>query len=259
MNHHLPYYVFLLLIVPSVIVGIHDYKMTERSIEQDMQQALAQTLLEKRRDVITADTIRTFNSHLRWTELRGNATLSLSTSCPTSERDKNEEGELQLQAHCPTLTIWRLSDQRPSLALASMALLWAAGCGIRKRKETVTEKSLASKGASFDVKGTTIGGLTLADNRFLNSHYEMVRFTPMQQQLMEMFFLSATHSLSKAEICEALWPKKPDASETLYTLIRRLRPLLKQNSNLIIESDRNRGYFLKVEDTTKEKSDYPSA
>ena len=37
----------------------------------------------------------------------------------------------------------------------------------------------------------------------------------MQQQLMEMFFRSDTHLLTKAEICDALWPKKEDASETL--------------------------------------------
>ena len=66
----------------------------------------------------------------------------------------------------------------------------------------------------------------------------------MQQQLMEMFFRSSSHVLTKAEICDALWPKKPDASETLYTLIRRLKPVIEQNSTLKIESNRGKAYRL---------------
>jgi hypothetical protein len=224
MKHYHTLIVFLLLIVPSIVVGIHDYKQTEQSIEQDLQQALAQTLQENQGDVITADTIRTFNRHLQLPELRGKATLSLST----------QKEVLQLQADCPTLTIWKMSDQRPSMTLAGMALLWVAGCGLHRRKNMTT--------------GNTFGGLTLTDGRFLNSQHEEVRFTPMQQQLMELFFLSPTHSLSKAEICAALWPKKPDASETLYTLIRRLKPIVEQHSTLEIESDRNKAYRLKIKE-----------
>ena len=73
-----------------------------------------------------------------------------------------------------------------------------------------------------------------------------MKLTPMQQQLMEMFFRSPSHLLTKAEICEALWPKKDDASETLYTLIRRLKPVIEQHSKLKIEADRGRAYELKT-------------
>ena len=66
----------------------------------------------------------------------------------------------------------------------------------------------------------------------------------MQYQLMEMFFKSPSHQLTKTEICDALWPKKPDASETLYTLIRRLKPVIEQNSTLKIESNRGKAYRL---------------
>ena len=52
------------------------------------------------------------------------------------------------------------------------------------------------------------------------------------------------HQLSKQEICDALWPKKPDASETLYTLIRRIKPVIELNSNLMIESERGKSYRL---------------
>ena len=70
------------------------------------------------------------------------------------------------------------------------------------------------------------------------------KFTPMQHQLMQLFFNNTHHQLSKQEICDALWPKKPDASETLYTLIRRIKPVIEQNSNLMIESERGKSYRL---------------
>jgi DNA-binding response OmpR family regulator len=67
----------------------------------------------------------------------------------------------------------------------------------------------------------------------------------MQHQLMEMFLQSPDHRLSKTEICDALWPKKPDASDTLYTLIRRLKPIVEKHFGMRIVSDRGRSYFLK--------------
>ena len=84
------------------------------------------------------------------------------------------------------------------------------------------------------------------NGRFVNAKGCEVKFTPMQQQLMEMFFNAPSHRLTKQEICDALWPKKPDASDTLYTLIRRLRPILEQNTSLVIESDRRKTYELRV-------------
>ncbi len=98
------------------------------------------------------------------------------------------------------------------------------------------------------ILGNGFGGLSYseAEGRFYAADGSLMRLTPMQHQLMEMFFHSPSHSLSKAEICEALWPKKPDASDTLYTLIRRLKPVIEQHSNLKIESDRSKAYRLTV-------------
>jgi DNA-binding response OmpR family regulator len=153
--------------------------------------------------------------------------LSLSTRRSASG---NRQEKLQLQAECPALTIWQLSDQRPSMALASMAFVWAMGCGLHRRKSTA--------------KDSPCGGLTLKDGRFFNSHHTEVKFTPMQQQLMELFFSAPDHQLSKQAICTALWPKKDDASETLYTLIRRLKTVLEAEADLTITSDRARSYQL---------------
>ena len=90
------------------------------------------------------------------------------------------------------------------------------------------------------------GGLALVDGRFVDAKGSVVKLTPMQQQLMEMLWQSPSHRLSKTEICDALWPKKENASETLYTLIRRLKPIVEEHSNLKIEADRGRAYELTV-------------
>lgn len=225
MKHRYPLIVFLLLVTSSVLVGWHNYGVAQHEADSDMQQALMQTLREKQRDVITPDTIRTFNRHLQLPELCGQAVLSLDT----------RRASLRITPHCPTLTIWKMSDQRASVALASTALLWAFGCGIRlRRKEGIRP---ATSGLSF-------GRLTLSQQRFYTADGSEVKFTPMQHQLMLMFFLSAEHRLTKTEICEALWPKKDDASETLYTLIRRLKTVLEAHSDLRIASDRGRSYQL---------------
>ena len=90
------------------------------------------------------------------------------------------------------------------------------------------------------------GGLALQEGSFVDAKGCVVRLTPMQQQLMEMLWQSPSHKLSKTEICDALWPKKEDASETLYTLVRRLKPIIEEHSNLKIEVDRGRAYGLTI-------------
>lgn len=90
------------------------------------------------------------------------------------------------------------------------------------------------------------GGLALQEGHFVDVKGHVVKLTPMQQQLMEMLWQSPSHQLSKTEICDTLWPKKEDASETLYTLIRRLKPVIEQHSELKIESERGKSYSLTI-------------
>ena len=127
--------------------------------------------------------------------------------------------------------------QRPSMVLWMLTMVWAAFCFYHRRKTLPLLTNMIS-----------YGGLCYAEaeGRFYDASGQPVRLTPMQQQLMEMFFRSTSHSLTKAEICDALWPKKPDASDTLYTLIRRLKPIIEQQSNLKIRVDRGKSYELKA-------------
>ena len=206
--------VLFALIIASSMVSLNRYKTTERLVTEDVNQALAKALDEQQSNVISADTIQLFNRHLQIAELRGNAVLAVDTK-------KGFHPRPQVSA----ATIFSLSDQRPSMILWSMALLWGLLCLYQHRR-------ILSLGL--------YGGLALQYGRFVDAKGCEVKLTPMQQQLMEMLWLSPSHKLSKAEICDVLWPKKEDASETLYTLIRRLKPIIEEHSNLKIESDRGK-------------------
>ena len=212
--------VLFALIIASSMVSLTSYKATEKLVTEDVNQALAKALDEQQSDVISADTIQVFNSHLQIEGLRGNAILAVDTK-------KGFRPRPQVSA----ATIFSLSDQRPSMILWSLVLIWSLFClHMHKRQAALG----------------LFGGLALQDGRFVSAKGCEVKLTPMQQQLMEMLWQSPTHQLSKAEICNALWPKKPDANETLYTLIRRLKPIIEEHSDLKIESDRGKAYGLKI-------------
>ena len=215
------------LIVASGATSFGSYRATERLVENDMCQALSSALAQQQSDVITQDTIRSFNSYLQIAELRGKATIAVDT----------EGRYFKAYARCSEATIFSLSDQRLTAVLWTLTLLWATFCFYRRRQELIQMAGVLQ-----------YGGLCYAETEgaFYDAEGRHIKLTPMQQQLMEMFFRSDTHKLTKAEICDALWPKKPDASETLYTLIRRLKPVIEQHSDLKIESDRGGSYKLKT-------------
>ena len=219
--------VLFVMIVASCATSLVSYHATERQVVDDMSQALSSALAKQQSNVITQDTIQSFNSHLQIAELRGKATIAVDT----------KGREFKAYAHCSEATIFSLSDQRPTLILWIMTLLWAAFCFYYHRKDVMQLAGMLQ-----------YGGLCYAeaDGAFYDVQGQRIKLTPMQQQLLEMFFRSDAHQLTKTEICDALWPKKPDASETLYTLIRRLKPVIEQHSDLKIESDRGKSYGLTI-------------
>ena len=223
--------VLFAMIIASSLTSIGSYSATERQVSEDMDRALALALEEQQSDVISQDTIRTFNNHLQITELRGKATLAVDT----------RGRQFKAYAHCSEATIFSLSDQRLSAVLWMITIFWAAYYLYRRKKIVPLLANM-----------THYGGLSFSesDGRFLDYQGQILKLTPMQHQLMEMFFQSPSHSLTKTEICNALWPKKPDASETLYTLIRRIKPIIEEHSDLKIESDRGKAYELKIKITS---------
>ena len=212
--------VLLALIMVSSLVSLTSYQATERLVTEDMNQALAKALEKQQSDVISADTIQVFNSYLQYEALRGRAVLAVDTKRGFTPRPQ-----------VSMATILSLSDQRPSMILWSMALVWGFFCLYQYRRRVTLGM---------------FGGLALQEGRFVDAKGCVVKLTPMQQQLMELLWLSPTHQLPKTEICDALWPKKEDASETLYTLIKRLKPIIEQHSDLKIEVDRGKSYGLTI-------------
>lgn len=148
-------------------------------------------------------------------------------------------------ARCPATVIFGLSQQKASGFLLLLAVLWS-GCSfvyLRRKKQVQCDERLEEED-----KVIVFGNLSLVlrEACFYNTNGERLRLTPMQYALMEMFYLSASHSLSKPHICRSLWPGKDNAEETLYTLIRRLKPVIEQCSNLRITTDRGRAYTLEL-------------
>ena len=115
--------VLFALIIASSMVSLTNYKTTENLVTEDVNQALAKALDEQQSDVISADTIQVFNSHLQIEELRGNAVLAVDTKKGFRPRPQ-----------VSTATILSLSDQRPSMILWSMVLLWSLFCLYQHRR-----------------------------------------------------------------------------------------------------------------------------
>ena len=229
----LPILIFLLLCLSAMATSCGSYRKAERNIENDLKQALAKTINEKGMETMRQDSIRAYRSiartegemmtiavgdetlrrHLRNPQLGEMAFITYTVRC---ERG-GWKVTFDTEAKCSAVMIWSLSDQRLSAWLSVMALLsLALSFRDRRRSQPITMDSFSA-----------------------------THLTPMQRQLMEMFVASGSHRLSKHEICDALWPKKDDASETLYALISRLKRELDKTSNYDIISDRGRAYVLK--------------
>lgn len=225
-------------------------------MQRDLEQALHRTMACRGVEVMRRDSVRaykamahhdasaltimledkTFRSYLEHDAIRNVAYIA----CEVRARDGAYDVSFRGDAPCSASMLFALSDQRPALVLsimAAMSLLWSLR-PLRRR----TVPQLCATGA--------YGGLRYDDasDRFVTAQGGLLHLTPMQLALMKMFFESESHTLSKQAICDALWPKKPDANDTLYALIRRLKPVVEAHSELRIESERGKAYALKVND-----------
>ena len=225
--------IFIALCLTTLMTSYGSYRSAERAIEGDMRQALAKTINEKGVETMRQDSIRAYKSishaegetmtiavgdetlrlFLREPRLRERAYITYTVGKENGRWKVMFNTEMRYSA----AMIWSLSNQRLSLALAVMAMISLA-FSFRGRKQLQP----------------------VAMENFSEAH-----LTPMQRQLMEMFISSDSHRLSKHEICNALWPKKDDANETLYALISRLKRELSRTTDFDIVSDRGRSYVLK--------------
>lgn len=231
--------VLLVIVCCAFIAGRHGYNCAEEDIVADMNQALELTLAKKQEGWITPDTITDYRSHLKIAALRQTSIIYYADdkNASLSSRKivwRNKQGKglaFQSYANCSFASVLALSDQRPTAIISILAMMWVMFSlyYFRKKKNVIV-----------------VGGMMMdcESHKFLTLKKEAIELTPMQKQLMKMFFDADNHQLGKWEICKELWPKKPDASDTLYTLIRRIRPILTKNG-LIITTGRGKDYQLK--------------
>jgi hypothetical protein len=267
--------VFLTLMLTSLLAGRHNYCKARNEITADLNQALAQTLKERKDYIITQDTIRVYKQlrktsggqvliavsderfcrYLKDKRLQQAAFItfdvvdsdfqnnSLGDQAICSDtlivKDKHAGETLALKgyARLSVASILGMSDQRIPAACMISAFLWAMLSWLYLRKKQEGSEAV-----------TGFGGLVYSevDQRFYTAAHTPIRFTPMQQQLMLLFWNAPSHSLTKEDICAALWSKKEDANDTLYTLIRRLKPIVEEHTNLKIVADRGRNYSLEI-------------
>lgn len=149
-------------------------------------------------------------------------------------------------ARCSAAMLFSLSKQTIPATLLLAALLWGGFTFFYFRRRTRTDADTCNGQQQGNVIIFGNLSLSLQEACFYNERQEKLKLTPMQYTLMEMFYLSSSHLLFKSDICQSLWPGKDNADETLYTLIRRLKPIVEDNSNLRITTDRGRAYGLEI-------------
>ena len=228
----LPYIGFCFLMLCALCTGINSYNRTKGMIAQDVNSALEQVLAKMPDNVVTKDTIRCYRNCLTIAELKDTAGIAIRTV----RRDGRLETKLVAEANCSFATTFMMSDQKASGSILLVGMLWLLGSlwYVRRNRPELIAQGLA------------YGGIVYNNDKFMTQSGEQIHLTPMQHSLLKMFITAETHTLSKQEICNRLWPKKPDANDTLYTLIRRIKPILETHSTLKIESDRGKSYSLKI-------------
>ena len=257
-----------LLILLSFGFGYRSYSQAEQRVVSDLNQALQRTVLQNKGLWLNADTIQTYaklqevigapvsvnGSHRAFTEalsitgLKDVSTLSLHILKKNSPATTADASGLTLSfrgyARCSATMLFSLSKQTIPATLLLAALLWGGFTFFYFRRRTKTNASNGQQQENFITFGNL--SLSLQEACFYNEQQEKLKLTPMQYTLMEMFYLSSSHLLFKSDICQSLWPGKDNADETLYTLIRRLKPIVEDNSNLRITTDRGRAYGLEI-------------
>lgn len=223
--------IFLLLLLSGLVTGVRSYKTTQALLVDDLNQALEQTLSKQQQPYLTPDTLRTYLSCLKTEPLRGSALLCYALDdapseglCSKALPLGNERKSVAVRAYinASAATILSLSDQRFTLFWWVLSLLWGAFC-LRRR----------AQGYAFIGVNTPLPVLAT------------LRLTPMQRQLLELIMAQPTQTVDKQTVCQALWPKKDNPNDTLYTLVKRLRQTLEQQSDYTIVNEGEGRYRLK--------------
>lgn len=256
---HLRYMVIfpLLLIMVSIVVGWRCYDKARTEMVEDLNQALQRTTVADEGVDAMLDSLSclhgnpmlTFNGthhgfarFLRIPSLRDTAHISYSLA---QVGGKCNGGTSHARIVSDTITVAGCGADGRDVLLAVRAFANPSMASV------LGHAGMAWPMASFFL-GLMLLAFMLANGRIVSatlvtdepSRADLV-LTPMQEQLMGMFLASPTRTLSKEEICSALWPKKDNPDDSFYTFISRMKSSLsRQSSSFRIENKRGREYVL---------------
>ena len=125
--------VFFSLMLPSLFLGYANYATAKENIIEDVNQALAKTVLLRSPEKITADTLRVFKSNLQIDQLKETSYLLLCTAEPSkisfcsdtvSFKTKYERLYIRAYPGCSKATIFNISEQTIPGALLATSIIW---------------------------------------------------------------------------------------------------------------------------------------
>ncbi len=241
----------ILMMVASVWVGSYRYVNAKNEMRRDLNQALRHLVTTEQSrtwlcdslsslpdaGVLTPANRRTaFHLSLSNSSLRDTAHFSLCLLRPDARDRFAEEA-----AVCSDTLLWHV-PQSEGMVVALKAFANPSVASIFR-----TSRPAAPLATFFS--GLLLMGLLFVRKpqsapQAMPPATPALSLTPMQQQLIDLFRNAPEQTLTKEEICAALWPRKENADDSLYTFISRLKTSLKKQSGPQIQNRRGREYVL---------------
>ena len=249
----------ILMLLASITLGVSQYNDAKEAMRRDLTHALRQYVMHSSQSQLLADsptwlhqdvvftfndTENPFSTHLTISSLKDTSHVSMCLLHQDGEASFTEQASL-----CSDTLLWSVSSTTGnSDVIAFKAYANPTVCSVLDLSDQripltgIIFCSLVLSVMAWRIRMKT--GDTMTPVTTAVAPQEEIHLTPMQEQLMEMFYSAPDHILSKEAICTALWPKKDNPETTLYTFICRLKSTLKTQSDMDIINKRGKEYQL---------------
>jgi hypothetical protein len=247
------------MLLAFIALGVSHYHEAKEAMRQDLTHALRQYVMHSSQSQLLAASpnwlrqgvVFTFNNagdhfktHLTISSLKDTSHVSMCLLHQDGEASFTEQASL-----CSDTLLWSVSPTTDnSDVIAFKAYANPTVCSVLGHSDQrlpltgIIFCSLVLSAMAWRMRMTT--GDAMPSVTTAVTPKEEIHLTPMQEQLMEMFYSAPGHILSKETICAALWPKKDNPDTTLYTFICRLKSTLKAQSDMDIVNKRGKEYQL---------------
>lgn len=249
----------MLLIITSVIVGWRHYDKAKADMVRDLNQALEHVLASSATVDGVLGTLPTSNGGLMLTFDKDNNDFVSQLKIPAlrdtacisyrmGNLQKNETSASPVaRIYSDTIMLARRTDEGMDIAVTVKAYANPTVANILSHSNSIWPF------ASFITGIFMLCLMYMAQRMTIKTQSDTLSLTPMQEQLMQLFYASPSRTLTKEEICKILWPKKDNPEDGLYTFISRMKSSLASQSSLRIVNRRGREYVL-VDETGKNAS-----